>query len=705
MFENVIINHYVKEMRLLEVRFLKSLIKRGLIILIAAMIGVTEVSAAEITLSGNQLSYEEQNDTETLSGNQLSYKEENGTETLSDNQVVLETEKISENQSVIEKKTLSGNQIVSKREKASVTQIQPEEKTLSGNQITPPEPVIIPGKVSLTVTSVNYKKLQIKWEKGANAQGYELYRATAANGNYSLLKNINSADTLAYQDSKITPNANYYYKIRTYRTEDGKKIYSDYSDPVKGTSYFTKVKEVKTSSSDYKTIKISWKKVSSAYNYQIYYSTSENSGYKRLKTVDGTSYTWKKVKCGTVYYFKVRATKKEKGKTIYGDFSTVASKKTKIGKPSSVSAKKVNYSKIKVSWKKVIGAQKYQVYYSTEKNGTYQLCKTTSKATCTHTVKTAGQTYYYKVRAVRDNGKSSYSKAASAKTTLNKLTGLKAKKYSERKIKVSWKKVDGAKQYKVYRSTSKKSGYRLVETITKNYYIDSDLVSGKLYYYKVMAVRDKAKTSKAGPVSARVKFIKQGIDVSEYQGDIQWKRVKNDGIDFAMLRIVKGRTDAMLTDVRFEEYYKEARRAGIDVGVYRYCYATSVSEAKKEAKKVLQVLNGRKLEYPIVLDMEDYSLLPPECSIDNATRSKMVLAFKKIIEDAGYEFALYANLNWVNNYLDMDQLEDVNLWLARWRDYERGPEYTGKGKLMMWQYSSEGRVDGINGRVDLDVRY
>ena len=129
------------------------------------MLGVTEVSAAEITLSGNQLSYEEQNGTETLSGNQLSYKEANGTETL------------------------SGNQIVSKREKASVTQIQPEEKTLSGNQIIPPEPVIIPGKVSLTVTSVNYKKLQIKWEKGANAQGYELYRATAANGNYSLLKN------------------------------------------------------------------------------------------------------------------------------------------------------------------------------------------------------------------------------------------------------------------------------------------------------------------------------------------------------------------------------------------------------------------------------------------------------------------------------------------------------------------------------------
>ena len=143
----------------------------------------------------------------------------------------------------------------------------------------------------------------------------------------------------------------------------------------------------------------------------------------------------------------------------------------------------------------------------------------------------------------------------------------------------------------------------------------------------------------------------------------------------------------MSTDARFEEYNKNATKAGLDVGVYRYCYATSVSEAKKEAKKVLSVLNGRKLDYPVVLDMEDNSLIT--CGISDSTRSKMVLAFKEIIEDAGYEFAMYANLNWINNYLNMDMLDDVDIWLARWRDYNRGPEYTGKGNLIMWQYSSD----------------
>ena len=266
--------------------------------------------------------------------------------------------------------------------------------------------------------------------------------------------------------------------------------------------------------------------------------------------------------------------------------------------------------------------------------------------------------------------------------------------------KISWKAADGAKSYKIYRSSEKYGTYTLIGTTTNTSYKDKK--AGKAtVYYKVRGYRDSLKTDYAGPVMASIKRIGLGVDVSEYQGKINWKAVEDDGIQFAMLRVVKGRVYDMKEDARFEEYYEGARDAGLSLGVYRYCYAMSTSEAREEAEKVLEVLDGRELEYPVVLDMEDPSLL----RLSDYERSKIVLAFQEVIEDAGYDFAMYANLDWVNNYLDMDRLEDVDLWLARWRPRVLGAGYTGDNNLIMWQYSSTGKVNGISGDVDLDVSY
>ncbi len=86
-------------------------------------------------------------------------------------------------------------------------------------------------------------------------------------------------------------------------------------------------------------------------------------------------------------------------------------------------------------------------------------------------------------------------------------------------------------------------------------------------------------------------------------------------------------------------------------------------------------------------------------------RTRIVRAFKDEIESAGYRFVLYANLNWLNNYLDMNALSDCEVWIARYRDFNRGHGYTGGGKVTMWQYTSTGRVSGISGNVDRDVSY
>ena len=197
------------------------------------------------------------------------------------------------------------------------------------------------------------------------------------------------------------------------------------------------------------------------------------------------------------------------------------------------------------------------------------------------------------------------------------------------------------------------------------------------------------------------RFDKKGIDVSEYQGTINWTKVKNDGVSFAMLRIVKGSTGNMKTDAQFERNYKNARNAGVNVGVYRYTYAKNTSEARKEAKKVLDVLDGRTLDYPVVLDIEDSSLL----KLSTSERTAIVLAFQEVVEDAGYDFAVYASLDWVKNKLDMNKLDDVDLWLARWRSVDKGHGYSGKGNLVMWQYMDSGRVSGISGNVDMNISY
>ena len=177
----------------------------------------------------------------------------------------------------------------------------------------------------------------------------------------------------------------------------------------------------------------------------------------------------------------------------------------------------------------------------------------------------------------------------------------------------------------------------------------------------------------------------------------------DDGIDFAMIRILTGKgTHDLSLDSRFEYNYRNARAAGVKVGVYRYSYATTRGGARREARRIIEVLDGRKLEYPIVLDMEESSVLENTTRED---RTEIILGFKDIVESAGYKFALYANKNWIDNYIDPAALKGVDIWFARWRSLSRGPGYTGPGNLAMWQYTDEGSVDGIPGRVDLDVSY
>ncbi len=186
----------------------------------------------------------------------------------------------------------------------------------------------------------------------------------------------------------------------------------------------------------------------------------------------------------------------------------------------------------------------------------------------------------------------------------------------------------------------------------------------------------------------------KGIDVSKHNGTIDWKKVKNDGVEFAIIRIGYGGS-VPVKDEKFEENYKNAGANGLKVGTYLYSYADSESDLIKEYEAVIGWLGGRALDLPVYYDVEDKKM----SGLSKSVLSNYVKTFCDKIEESGYWAGIYANKNWLETKLDMNYLKDYTVWLAQWTN---SPTY--KGSYAMWQYTSNGRVDGIGGRVDMNYQ-
>lgn len=185
----------------------------------------------------------------------------------------------------------------------------------------------------------------------------------------------------------------------------------------------------------------------------------------------------------------------------------------------------------------------------------------------------------------------------------------------------------------------------------------------------------------------------KGCDVSVYQGVIDWKRVKQAGVGFAILRIGYGMFENQ-KDVTFERNYREATEVGIPVGVYLYSYAKSVEDAKKEAEMVLLWLKNRKLELPVYFDIEDKT----QQGLGRNVLNNMCIAFCERIEQAGYWAGIYSNKYWATSVINGQELgKRFTYWIAQYAD-----QCTYTGDYAIWQYSSAGKVAGISGNVDLN---
>lgn len=193
----------------------------------------------------------------------------------------------------------------------------------------------------------------------------------------------------------------------------------------------------------------------------------------------------------------------------------------------------------------------------------------------------------------------------------------------------------------------------------------------------------------------------RGIDVSKWQGDIDWGAVASSGISFAIIRAgYRGAsTGALIEDPYFRKNIAGATRAGIKVGVYFFTQAITEAEAIEEASMTLSLVSGYNLSYPIFIDTESASNGRAN-GLDKGTRTAVVDAFCRTIANAGQRPGIYASKNWYNNNLNAPALSNYCIWVAQYN-----ATCTYSGKYNIWQYSSAGSVPGIKGRVDMNISY
>lgn len=193
-----------------------------------------------------------------------------------------------------------------------------------------------------------------------------------------------------------------------------------------------------------------------------------------------------------------------------------------------------------------------------------------------------------------------------------------------------------------------------------------------------------------------------GIDVSKWNGNIDWTAVKNSGVDFVIIRSgYRGSSQgSLVADPKFEANIKGANAAGIKVGIYFFSQAVNKTEAVEEASMVLQQVKNYKISYPIFIDVEEVAGGGRANNIDKATRTEVIKAFCQTIQNSGYTAGVYANKSWLTEKIDTSQLGSYKIWLAQ---YAAQPTYSGR--YDMWQYKKTGKINGISGDVDLNLSY
>lgn len=206
--------------------------------------------------------------------------------------------------------------------------------------------------------------------------------------------------------------------------------------------------------------------------------------------------------------------------------------------------------------------------------------------------------------------------------------------------------------------------------------------------------------------------LKYGIDVSSYQGDIDWDSLGKANIDFAIIRTgtTNFNDENMKTDSYFIQNYSGAKSNGIKTGAYYFTSAFTRAGMIQNAYDCLNTLGGRTLDYPIFIDIENDAKSTMQVSLGKAVLTDYLLEALKILSDAGYKAGIYSNKSFLESYVDTERIKSAGfyIWMAQYPSgsYAVNPiGYDKSGQCSMWQYSDRGAVSGVNGNCDVDVCY
>ena len=456
-------------------------------------------------------------------------------------------------------------------------------------------------------------------------------------------------------------------------------------------------------------------------NGSLKYQFSENyNGKTTILQAYGNknTYSFSTEKIGThIYYVDVKDTK---GKTLRLSYrmEVVAHPDYNISvtlKSDKTTVEYVNRS-IKLTAAATGGYGKnYEYQFSEVYDGKTTILQEYSKNnTYSFSTETVGEHVYYVT--VRDEAnqevKASYTMNVKIEPGYDMTVSLKSNKttneYSNRSVTLTASAAGGYGEYQYQFVREYEGGRKVVKNYSaSNTYSFTTGVPGQYIYY--VNVKDKSNNIAQASFAMKVTTdgsILKGIDVSAFQGDINWSQVKASGVDFAMIRVLENKMSALQVDSKFYQNAKGATQNGISIGVYRYGYAMNVSEARTEAYAVVNALkaSGCPINYPVAYDMEDWET---QGTLSMSERTAILKAFREIIEENGYKFMIYASRSWLETMIDMDEFSGEDVWVAEYRDYtpDLGHQYKGPGRVTIWQYSSIGQVPGISGNVDMNVGY
>ena len=356
-----------------------------------------------------------------------------------------------------------------------------------------------PAAPSVTAGNSSTGKPQLTWKAVSGAVKYEVYRSTRQNSGYSLLGTTTST---SYVNTGASTGTTYYYRVKAVNRNG---MASGYSNIVSGKAKAAAPAAPSVTAGNSSTGKprLTWNAVSGAVSYRIYRSESRGTGYSLLGTTSSTSYVNTGAAAGKTYYYRVKAVNRD---GMASGYSNIVSGKAKAAAPAapSVTAGNSSTGKPRLTWKAVSGAVSYRIYRSESRGTGYSLLGTTSSTSYVNTGAAAGKTYYYRVKAVnRDGMASAYSNIVSGKATLPAPVLNIGLSVSSGKPMLAWDAVPGATSYRIYRSTSRGTGYSLLATTTSTSYVNTSAAKGTTYYYRVKACNAAGLSPYSNIVSAR----------------------------------------------------------------------------------------------------------------------------------------------------------------------------------------------------------